>query len=246
MSTEIVFIGTGDAFGSGGRRNSAILVRNAGHTLLLDCGVTTLVGLKQLGIDPREIDAIALSHYHADHFGGVPFLLLDYEFEHTRSTPLDLLGPPQVMQRIHRFAEACGFASERPPSHPLRATEFEVDRPIELDGFRIVPMPAHHAPHTLPHMLRVDIDGGKSLVFSGDTGWHEELPARVGNADLFICECVFVDDDFEYHLNARRLDAERSRFDCGEILLTHLGSQVLENPEKVHFDVADDGMKLSL
>ena len=81
---EVVFVGTGDAFGSGGRRNSAILVRDGCGSLLLDCGPTTLGGLKSLGIDPREIDAIAISHFHGDHAAGVPFLLIDYQFENRR------------------------------------------------------------------------------------------------------------------------------------------------------------------
>ena len=84
---EILFIGTGDAFGSGGRRNSAILVRADGRTLLLDCGPTTLAGLKQLGVDPSEIDAIAISHFHGDHAAGVPFLMLDGLYENPRRTP---------------------------------------------------------------------------------------------------------------------------------------------------------------
>ena len=56
---DLLFVGTGDAFGSGGRRNSGILLRGREQTLLLDCGPTTLVGLKELGRDPREIDAVA-------------------------------------------------------------------------------------------------------------------------------------------------------------------------------------------
>ena len=98
--TEVQFVGTGDAFGSGGRRQSAILVRVHGHTLLLDCGATTVVGLKELGIDPREIDAVAITHFHGDHVAGLPFLLLDYVFAG--------LGPLQcglwVRRRGHRCA----------------------------------------------------------------------------------------------------------------------------------------------
>ena len=94
--SEVLFVGTGDAFNSGGRRNSAILVREQGRTLLLDCGPTTLAGLSELGIDPLEIDAIALSHFHGDHIAGVPFLLLDYQYQHPRDRPLSILGPPGV------------------------------------------------------------------------------------------------------------------------------------------------------
>lgn len=243
--SEVVFVGTGDAFGSGGRRNSAILVRDAGQTLLLDCGPTTLGGLKAMGIDPLEIDAIALSHYHGDHIAGVPFLLLDYVYANPRDRPLEILGPPGVEERLANLVRANHYDREQQGRYAIRYAEFSLDKPIDVAGFRITPMPAIHQEHTCPHMLRVDTSG-RSLVFSGDTGWHESLPDKVGDVDLFICECVFFDEEFAFHLSHRRLQRERARFRCGSIRLTHLGNEVLENEGRVVFDTAYDGLELSL
>jgi ribonuclease BN (tRNA processing enzyme) len=243
---EIVFIGTGDAFGSGGRRNSAILVREAGRTLLLDCGPTTAGGLKQSGIDPREIDVIAISHFHGDHVAGIPFLLLDYVYEGRRSKPLSIWGPPTIRERVERITSALEFGAERERSYRLDYGEFALGKPFDVDGFRITPLEAHHAVSTHPHMLRVET-GGRSLLFSGDTGWHEALPEKVADADLFICECVFVEPgSYSLHLSVRELEAHRRRFRCGKIRLTHLGSEVLEDLDRVPFDLADDGMRISL
>ncbi len=75
---EVLFVGTGDAFGSGGRRNSAILVRDGTHTLLLDCGPTTLQGLRELGVDPREIVAYSV-HYLGE---ACPQFGIGYGVEH--------------------------------------------------------------------------------------------------------------------------------------------------------------------
>jgi ribonuclease BN (tRNA processing enzyme) len=242
---EIVFVGTGDAFGSGGRRNSAILVREAGKTLLLDCGPTTLAGLKEMGIDPLEIDAIALSHFHGDHIAGVPFLLLDYVYANTRDRALEILGPPGVEERLANLTRAYHYDREQPARYPIRYAEFTLDKPIDVAGFRVTPMPAVHQEYTCPHMLRVDTRA-RSLVFSGDTGWHDSLPEKVGDVDLFISECVFFDEEFAFHLSHNRLLRERARFRCGAIRLTHLGSQVLENEARVAFDTAHDGLELSL
>lgn len=242
---EIVFVGTGDAFGSGGRRNSAILVREGGRSILLDCGPTTLGGLKELGIDPLDIDAIALSHFHGDHIAGVPFLLLDYLYQHEREKPLEILGPPGVAERVAALTKAYDYHLERERRYALRFLEFAVDKPAEVAGFRVTPMPAVHQLHTCPHMIRVDTER-RSLVFSGDTGWHDSLPTKVGDVDLFICECVFFDEDFAFHLSHHRLDRERARFECGSVRLTHLGSQVLENETRVRFDTAHDGLRVEL
>ncbi len=240
---EIVFVGTGDAFNSGGRRNSAIVVRADGRSILLDCGPTTLEGLKELGIDPLEIDAVALSHFHGDHIAGVPFLLLDYLYQHVREKPLEILGPPGVADCVASLTRAYGYHLEHDRRYALRFVEFAVDKAIDAAGLRVTPMPAVHQEHTCPHMLRVDT-ARRSLVFSGDTGWHDALPDKVGDVDLFISECVFFDADFEFHLSHRRLDQERARFRCGAIRLTHLGSQVLENEARVRFDTAHDGLKI--
>ncbi len=239
---EVLFIGTGDAFGSGGRRNSAILVRGSSGTLLLDCGPTTLSGLKALGVDPGEIDAIALSHFHADHVAGVPFLMLEYRFEQQRSRELVIAGPSGVRRHMDGLSEAFLYRESVIPRYPLRWCEFEGE--LELGGFRVTTCAAHHHPETCPHMIRVRVDG-RTLFFTGDTGWHDALPAQVADADLLISECVFMQERFEFHLSHEKLDRERGQFRARRTLLTHVGSEVLANREKLRFDLAEDGMRVS-
>lgn len=74
---EVRFIGSGDAFGSGGRLQPCILVTDKEQRFALDFGLTALIGLRRQEIDPNTIDAVLLSHLHGDHCGGVPFLLMD-------------------------------------------------------------------------------------------------------------------------------------------------------------------------
>ena len=242
---EIQFVGTGDAFGSGGRRNSAILVRDGRRTLLLDCGPTTLLGMKTLGVDPLEIDAVAITHFHGDHASGVPFLLLDYLFANPREKPLDILGPPGIRERVDRMTEMFGYSTEIKRPYALRYEEFRCGETMEHAGFQITPSPAFHHPETLPHMLHVEA-GNRSLCFSGDTGWTERLPEEVADVNLFICECVQMEEGFEYHLSSERLERERARFACERILLTHLGAEVLSARDRVPFETADDGLRVKV
>jgi ribonuclease BN (tRNA processing enzyme) len=67
--------------------------------VLLDCGATSLSTLKGLGLDPGEVTAVLVSHLHGDHFGGLPFLILDGQFSR-RSSPLAIAGPPGTRQRL--------------------------------------------------------------------------------------------------------------------------------------------------
>ena len=84
----VTFAGSGDAFGSGGRYQACIHLRPDGASpVLLDCGATSLSALKRLGLHPGEITAVFVSHLHGDHFGGLPFLILDEQFSR-RTRPL--------------------------------------------------------------------------------------------------------------------------------------------------------------
>ena len=100
----LTFIGTSDAFGAGGRRQSAILLRAPNGAVLLDCAATTNTGLLQLGVSPSEIDAILISHFHGDHFGGIPLFLLAAQHQDHRKAPLAIAGPPGVEARVRSLA----------------------------------------------------------------------------------------------------------------------------------------------
>ena len=92
--SEVIFIGTSDAFGAGGRRQSALLLRSSPGSVLIDCGTTTNSGFAELGLERNEVDAIVISHFHADHFGGVPLFVLASRYLDHRTSPLVIAGPP--------------------------------------------------------------------------------------------------------------------------------------------------------
>jgi ribonuclease BN (tRNA processing enzyme) len=202
-------------------------------------------GLQALGIDPREIDAVALSHFHGDHAAGVPFLLLHYLYEHPRKTPLEIIGPPGIEEFTLSLSERLHFHDEFKRSYPLHFREFERSAKLETAGFKLLAVPALHHPETRPHMLRVGSDT-QSVFFTGDTGWHDALPAHAADSDLLIAECTLFDEGFEYHLSHSRLRQERRRFQTARIVLTHLGQRVIDHLEAIEFDTAHDGLRLEL
>ena len=89
---QLRFVGCGDALGSGGRFNTCFHVTGASINFLIDCGASSLPALKRLGIARDDIDLILITHFHGDHFAGLPFLLLDAQFTR-RTRPLVIAGP---------------------------------------------------------------------------------------------------------------------------------------------------------
>ena len=97
---RLTVIGCSDAFGSGGRFNTCFMVQGAKSTVLLDCGASTPVALKVRGVDFSSIDGIVLTHLHGDHFGAIPFFMLESQFHLRRERPLTIVGPPGTRNRV--------------------------------------------------------------------------------------------------------------------------------------------------
>jgi len=243
---EVVFIGTSDAFGAGGRRQSAVLVRGERGAMLLDCGATTNTGLAELGIERDEVETILVSHFHGDHFGGIPLFLLGALYEDRRSLPLEIAGPPEIEARVRQLANAMGHGIEdRDWSFPIRFTEVTPGRPYTLGPARVESFATRHQLEAHPHGYRVSL-GGRTVVYSGDTGWFDALPGHVAGADLFICECTLHREQLDFHLSFTQILEHRPKLDCGSLLLTHLGAEMARRRGQVEIDTADDGLIVKL
>jgi ribonuclease BN (tRNA processing enzyme) len=244
--TEITFVGTSDAFGAGGRRQSAILLRCPSGGALLDCGATTGSGLNHLGIAIDEIDAILVSHFHGDHFGGIPLLLLAALYEERRKRALWIAGPPGIEARVHRLAAAMGHGFEgREWAFPIQFLELQAGVRCEVGPVQVRSFATHHNPDASPHGMSIDA-GDAKIAYSGDTGWFDGLPRQVAGSDLFICECTYHRNGFDYHLSHEQLVKNRDRFDCGRVIITHLGEEMAERRASSEFEAADDGLTIRI
>jgi ribonuclease BN (tRNA processing enzyme) len=238
---KLTCIGTSDAFGAGGRRQAALFVETRSGGMLLDCAPTTGSGLAVLGIPRDAIDVIALSHFHADHFAGVPQLVLAATYEDARRHPLRIAGPPGVEKRVRACADAIGYPlAGRALPFELQFVEIGADARVDLGPARVGAFATHHDPASCPHGLAVEADG-RRLVYSGDTGWFDGLADHARGADLFVCECTFYENPLPDHLSYRVLHAQRARFACERILLTHLGSEMTNRRGELELTTADDG-----
>jgi len=241
-TVDVHFLGSGDAFGSGGRMQACILLRGAGEALVLDCGATSLVAMKRAGVDPNEIGFVAVSHLHGDHFGGLPFLLLDGQFNR-RTKPLVVAGPPGVQARVHAAMEALypgSSAAER--RFVVEFIEWSERETLRLEGWTVTPFGVVHGSGAPPFALRAETEG-VTIAYSGDTEWTDALVDAAEGADLFICECYASGRKMRFHTDFETLQANRHRIACPRIVLTHMGPETLA-AETPGFERAEDGLVL--
>ena len=218
---SIKFLGSGDAFGSGGRLRELHYVATPSARVLIDCGATCLIGMKRYGIDPNQIDAIFLSHLHGDHFGGLPFFVLDAQLVSKRNRPLAVAGPPGLEERIRSAMEVFfPGSSGMPLKFPLEFIPILERRPLSAFGLSVTAFPVIHGSGAPSYALRVECEG-KTLVYSGDTEWTEVLAEAAQGCDLLLCEAYTFDKRLKYHLDYASIIENRQRFNCRRIMLTH-------------------------
>jgi ribonuclease BN (tRNA processing enzyme) len=243
---EVLFLGSGDAFGSGGRFQACISVRTASDRFLLDCGASSLIPMKRGRIDPREVSKILVSHLHGDHFGGIPFFVLDAQLVTKRTTPLTLIGPPGLHDRTMAAMEVLfpGSASAR-RNFDLRFVELLPREATTVDGTVVTAFPGINAGGATPYVLRIET-AGCVIAYSGDTEWTPALVEAARDAHLFICESYFFDRKAKGHLDYSTFLSRRGDFSCDRIVVTHMSGEMLARSHEIDDIPAADGMRIFL
>jgi ribonuclease BN (tRNA processing enzyme) len=237
---KVRFLGSGDAFGSGGRFQTCILLESSATQLLVDCGASSLIAMRRFGVDPLAIDAVILSHLHGDHFGGVPFLILDGQFT-GRTRPLVVAGPPGVETRVREAMEVLFPGSSRVQRRfDTRFVELADRVTLEIASVSVTPFGVVHASGAPPFALRTVADG-KTVTYSGDTEWTPSLVDAARGADLFIAEAYFFDRAVKFHLDLLTLLKHRAELDCRRLIVTHMSEDMLRRRDSLEVETAEDG-----
>ncbi len=212
---------------------------------MLESGSSVLAGMKRNGIATDLPDAVLVSHFHGDHFGGIPYLYLEYTFVNNRDRPLTVAGPPGIEQRVcGLYSSLYGAIQCRDLPFELHYVEIEPGQSVELAGFRCE---AFQVPHNAePFSLGYRIESGQSsLLFSGDSAWTDEFVERSRGTGLFLCECCSMDPLIPLHSSYREILSRRSQLGCKRLLLTHLGEDV-RAASGLEIERAYDGMVIEI
>jgi ribonuclease BN (tRNA processing enzyme) len=243
---RVTVLGSGDAFGSGGRLHSAYLTEVTGATFLLDCGPSILQAAKRVAWDLGKLDAVLLTHLHGDHFGGVPFLFMEYRYETPRVRPLAIYGPEGTERRVKTlFAALYERSASEPLPFPVVYHEIPAGEVVRLGEARVTAVRVHHVPELTAFGYRVEVEG-RTFLYSGDTAWTDELAEHARDVDLFVCECSTYETQLSIHVSYPEIAARARDLGCRRVVLSHLGSEPLRRRGELRLECARDGMILDL
>lgn len=238
---KLRFLGSGDAFGSGGRFNACFLVEATPGAFLVECGASSMIAMRRFGVDPNRVGTVFVSHLHGDHFGGLPFMILDAQFYSRRTAPLTLVGPPGFRERLAQAMEVFfpgSSAVER--TFATEIHEIVPERSVTINGISVTAYTVEHLCGAPPFALRFACDG-QVLAYTGDTEWTERLLAVGRDADLLIAEALFFEKKVKYHLDYTTLKASLARIGARRVILTHMGPEMLAHLGDVPEETAEDG-----
>jgi ribonuclease BN (tRNA processing enzyme) len=247
MTMHLQFVGCGDAFGSGGRFNTCFHLVGRQINALIDCGATSLVSLNKLAIDRNTIDIIFISHFHADHVGGMPLFLLEANYVLRRDRPLVIAGPPGLKARYPELMEAAFPGTKALQLRfPLLLRELEIGRRQSVGSVQVTPFHVMHDDRAGPCLgFRFEAEG-KIIGFSGDTEWTDALIDIGHEADLFICEAYMRDKPVKTHMVLSALERRLGQIRPKRLVLTHMSTDMLARRAELPFETAEDGMIVEL
>ena len=243
---QLQFIGCGDALGSGGRSNTCFHVTGGRVNFLIDCGASSLPALKRLGIAREAIDLILITHFHGDHFGGLPFLLLDAQFTR-RTRPLVIAGPEGIETKLANLMEALfEHSSKTRPRFDLSVVALEPERSRTFGEVKVTPYPVVHGESGGPFLAhRIEAEG-RVIAYSADTEWTDTLIPAARGADLFIAEAYYYDKIVKNHLSLKTLEPHLPAINAKRLVLTHMSEDMLARLGELPYTAAEDGMAVEL
>ncbi len=223
VMAEVTFLGTGSAFTTPHRYWSGFLVDRA---YLFDCPPTVLPHLKRLGVPPSQVRAVFITHFHGDHFMGLPFLVLEYAYLSPRRDDLYLVTPPGGQAFLEDFLDRCfPGLSHQDVGYRRIYLEAREDGPLEVAGVRLWARAMQHATGKLLSFgYRVEL-ADLTLAYSGDAELSYALVELAHGADVLVVDCTYAQRGPEHMGLEDILHLRRSIHPRTLLVLTHLGGE---------------------
>jgi ribonuclease Z len=162
VDLDVVFLGTSGSAPTARRATSATLIRRGGDRLLFDCGEGTQRQLLRSDVGLIDLEEIFLTHYHADHYLGLPGMLKTFALR-GREVPLTLYGPSGLRDLLAALRRVFGTLT-----YPVEAIEIGPGDELSRTDYAIRPFAVDHGPQALGYLLAEAVRPGRFDVATAD------------------------------------------------------------------------------
>lgn len=222
---KATFLGVGSAFDEE-HNNISMVLEAAGKNILLDCGYAVPHALFTYEDDPDFLDAIWISHPHADHYFGLGMLIRLKSDERTK--PLVILTRPEIREKIEQVIELSYPGSYDEMPFEITYHEFEEETMWEGINFSIAP-----TEHPVPNKaLRVEAEG-KVFCYSGDGMFTPQSKELFRDCDLLVHETFTITEKVENHGNIKDVADMAREVGVKNLAVVHLRNDVRKDLKSV-------------
>ena len=251
---QLIVLGSGSSVPHPRRASSGYWLQTEGGSTLLDCSAAAVHRMAQEGRDWAELDAVWISHFHLDHFGGLPAFLFGTRHApetQGRTKPMRILGPAGLRRLIETFDSANNYRLFEQP-FPLEIVEVAAGQRLEIAGLEASFFSTPHTDES--HAIRLETPSGRTFVYASDTGYSTNLAVFARDADLLLIECSFVrETPVKIHVDASQAVQMAKFANAKRIVLTHLypewdgrESEAMEMLAGLNVEIAFDGMRIEI
>ena len=225
---RLTILGSGTGVPSGTRNSAGYFVEMPDARLMMDCGAGAVHALARCGVPWERMTHVCISHFHVDHVGELAslFFAFRYGMKIERAEPLTVIGPRGLDRVIDGLMLAFG-AKNFEPTFPVVVRMVAPGESVQLglDSTLSVAKTVH-----TPESLAVRVESeGRSLCYTGDTGYDEELARFFSGADLLISECSFRQSgEGVRHLSVSEAARLADLADVARLIVTHFYFDVNE------------------
>jgi ribonuclease Z len=255
MPDEFLVLGSASGVPTRRRFAPAYALTVAGKLFLIDCGAPVSTLLYRYDLDPLDVQAVFLSHWHMDHIAGLG-LFLSQNYLLKRSHPLNIYGPRGTRGKINRLL-ADSFLLPEGLGYELNLTNMEMETKVKEALLKVTFFATQHlerpklkaqfGPKALACGMVINGPGWR-VVYSGDLRSPHELSVYVNGCDLLIHEMA--------HHRPEEVAEFAATANIPHVLISHIGPEFDESPEKIieafqgrytgQLTVAEDGTKIEL
>ncbi len=217
---KVTFLGTGEACDPD-HPNTSLLLETGPDSHLLDCGFTVPHAFFPHCQDPEQLKTLWISHFHGDHFFGVPLLLLRL-WEMGRKEPLQIISAVPAEKKIQEAMELAYPNFQKRLQFPVRFARLE---PGKTFHYQELTYKAAEAIHSQPSYGLKVTQGSKSFYYSGDGRATEETEQLMRGCDLIVHEAFTLEEKLEDHGSIASCIRLWKASDCKQMALIHLARE---------------------